>query len=282
NDPNAALSPTGVRVAFEARGDIFTVPVEKGDWRDLTKTTAVHEQEPAWSPDGTQLAWLSDASGEYQVMIGDQSGLGKPRAVPLPAAGSYANLSWSPDGKQLALTDGRLTLWSLDVATGKPTRVDADTYDEPGRDLDPAWSPDSRWIAYSKSLDNHFRAIFVYSLGEGKAHQISDGMSDAVSPAFDASGKYLYFLASTDYGPRTGWLEMSSTDRPVRRAVYLAVLPASEPSPLLPEAGDEPGPGAAGGGEGGKGAAAGGAGGGGAARARGDSGRLDLAGIGQR
>src|ERR1043166_6896614 len=274
----AALSPTGVRVAFEARGDIFTVPAEKGDWRDLTKTTAVHEQEPVWSPDGTQLAWLSDASGEYQIMIGDQSGLGKPRAVPLPAAGFYSNLTWSPDGKQLALTDGRLSLWSLELATGKATRVDADTYDEPGRDLDPAWSPDSRWIAYSKSLDNHFRAIFVYSLAEGKAHQITDGMSDAVSPAFDASGKYLYFLASTDYGPRTAWVEMSSTDRPVRRAVYLAVLSASEPSPLLPETGDEPGPGA---GEGPK--AGGGAGGAGGAKSAGvDSGRLDFPGIGQR
>ena len=279
---NAALSPTGVRVAFEARGDIFTVPAEKGDWRDLTKTTAVHEQDPVWSPDGTQLAWLSDASGEYQLMIGDQSGLGKPRAVPLPASGFYSSLTWSPDGKQIALEDGRLTLWTVELAGGKATRIDADTYDDPSSGLDLAWSPDSRWLAYSKNLDNHLRAVFVYSLAEGKAHQITDGMSDAVSPAFDAGGKYLYFLASTDYGPRTGWLEMSSTDRPVRREVYLAVLSAREPSPLLPEAGDEPGPGAAGGGEGGKGAAGGGAGGGGAARARVDSVRLDLAGIGQR
>src|SRR5262245_30329765 len=85
------------------------------------------------------------------------------------------------------------------------------------------------------------RAIFIYSLADGKSFQLTDGMSDAISPAFDASGKYLYFLASTDYGPRTGWLEMSSIDRPVRRSIYLAVLPANEPSPLLPETGDEPG-----------------------------------------
>src|SRR5262245_50387800 len=84
------------------------------------------------------------------------------------------------------------------------------------------------------------RAIFIYSLADGKSFQLTDGMSDAISPAFDASGKYLYFLASTDYGPRTGWLEMSSLDRPVRRAVYVVVLSASEPSPLLPETGDEP------------------------------------------
>jgi tricorn protease len=122
------------------------------------------------------------------------------------------------------------------------------------------------------------RAVFVYSLAQGKAYQITDGLSDAVSPAFDASGKYLYFLASTDYGPSSGWLEMSSTDRPVRRAVYLAVLSAGEPSPLLPETGDEPGPGA---GEGPK--AGGGAGGAGGAKSAGvDSVRLDVTGIGQR
>src|SRR2546430_3968908 len=84
------------------------------------------------------------------------------------------------------------------------------------------------------------RAVFIYSVAEGKASQLTDGLSDAISPAFDAGGKYLYFLASTDYGPRTGWLEMSSVDRPSRRSIYLAVLPANEPSPLLPEAGDEP------------------------------------------
>ena len=88
-------------------------------------------------------------------------------------------------------------------------------------------------------MTSHLRAVFVYSLAEKKTYQLSDGLADAISPAFDAGGKYIYFLASTDYGPRTGWLEMSSVDRPVRRAIYLAVL-SGDPSPLLPETGDEP------------------------------------------
>jgi tricorn protease len=263
---SSALSPTGVRVALEARGDIFTVPAEKGDYRNLTKSTAAHDQNPVWSPDGTQLAWFSDASGEYQLMIGEQSGLSKARVVPLPGSGFFSGLTWSPDGKQLSFEDNHFTLWSLDLATGRPTRIDADSYDDPFRVLEPAWSPDSKWIAYSRNLDNRLRAIFAYSLVEGKSYQLTDGMSDAVSPTFDASGKYLYFLASTDYGPRTGWLEMSSIDRPVRRSIYLAVLPANEPSPLLPETGDEPGPSA-----------------GAASRAKADSTvKLDVAGIGQR
>ncbi|PYP62515.1 MAG: protease, partial [Gemmatimonadetes bacterium] len=237
---NAALSPTGVRAAFEARGDIFTVPAEQGDYRNLTRSTSVHDHSPVWSPDGSQLAWLSDASGEYQLMIGDQTGLTKPRTLQLPATAYYSSPSWSPDGKHLLLQDNHLTLWTLDVSSAKATRIDSDTYFDPTRDIDAAWSPDSRWVAYSRNVGSHLRAVFMYSLEQAKAHQITDAMSDAVSPSFDAGGKYLYFLASTDYGPRTGWLEMSSLDRPARRAIYLAVLPANEPSPLLPEAGDEP------------------------------------------
>jgi tricorn protease len=237
----SALSPTGVRVAFEARGDIFTVPAEKGDYRNLTRSTAVHDRDPVWSPDGTQLAWFSDASGEYQLMIGEQTGITKPRAIALPSPSYFSALSWSPDGKQVSFEDSHLTLFTLDVSSGKATKIDSDTFDDPQRNFDQVWSPDSRWIAYSKNLDNHLRAIFLYSLADGKATQVTDGLSDAISPAFDAGGKYLYFMASTDYGPRTGWLEMSSVDRPVRRSIYLTVLSASEPSPLLPETGDEPG-----------------------------------------
>jgi len=237
---NAVLSPTGVRAAFEARGEIFTVPAEKGDWRNVTRSAAVHDRDPVWSPDGAQIAWFSDASGEYQLMVGDQAGLTKPRAYALPAPVFYSEPAWAPSGKQILFQDNDLNLWTLDVATGQTRKLDTDAFDTPGRRMEAVWSPDSRWVAYSKSLTNHMRAIFVYSLTDGKASQVTDGMSDAESPAFDEAGKYLYFLASTDYGPRTGWLEMSSVDRPVRRSVYLAVLSASEPSPLLPEVVEEP------------------------------------------
>jgi tricorn protease len=237
---DATLSPTGVRAAFEARGEIFTVPTEKGDWRNLTKSTGADDRSPAWSPDGNRIAWLSDASGEYQLMIGEQAGVTKPRAIDLPAPAFYTNLSWSPNGKLLLVTDNHLNLWTIDAATGHATKIDTDTYATPGRDFDATWSPDARWIAYSKGLDNHLRAVFVRSLADAKPVQLTDGLADAVSPAFDAGGKYLYFLASTDYGPRTGWVEMSAVDRPIRRTVYLAVLSNAEASPFLPESGDEP------------------------------------------
>ncbi len=239
---NSALSPTGIRAAFEARGEIFTVPAEKGDYRNLTQSSGAHDRSPVWSPDGAQLAWLSDASGEYQLMLGDPIGVTTPRAIPLPSTALFSAPSWSPDGTQILLQDSHRNLWTIEVASGRATKIDTDTYPDPVRQFDATWSPDSRWVSYSKNLASHLRAIFVYSMADKKAHQLTDGLADSISPAFDAGGKYLYFLASTNYGPSTGWLEMSSLDRPVRRAIYLAVLSASEPSPLLPETGDEPTP----------------------------------------
>jgi len=237
---NTALSPTGVRAAFEARGEVFTVPAEKGDYRNLTQSSGTHDRSPTWSPDAAQLAWLSDASGEYQLMLGDPLGIGKPRSIPLPSTAFFSGPAWSPDGAQILLQDNHRNLWLIEVVSGKATKIDTDNYPDPIRSFDATWAPDSKWIAYSKNLPSRLRAIFIYSLAERKSHQITDGMADSISPAFDAGGKYLYFMASTNYGPSTGWLEMSSIDRPVRRAIYLAVLGANEPSPLLPETGDEP------------------------------------------
>jgi tricorn protease len=239
---NATLSPTGTRAAFEARGEIFTVPAEKGDFRNLTQSSGAHDRGPTWSPDGAHIAWLSDASGEYQLMIGDPVGVTTPRAVTLPANAFYDSATWSPDGTQILLEDNHNNLWAIEVANGTTTKIDTDNYPDPIRQFNAAWSPDSKWITYSKNLANHLRAVFVYSWTDKKASQVTDGLADSISPTFDASGKYLYFMASTNYGPSTSWLEMSSLDRPVRRAIYLVVLNANESSPLLPETGDEPKP----------------------------------------
>jgi len=239
---NATLSPTGTRAAFEARGEIFTVPSEKGDFRNLTQSSGAHDRSPVWAPDGSQVAWLSDANGEYQLMIGDPQGVTPARAIALPVNAFFDRLTWSPDGAHILLEDNHDSLWTIDVANGSSTKIDTDSYPDPIRQFNATWSPDSKWITYSKNLASHLRAIFVYSWADKKSYQVTDGLADSISPTFDAGGKYLYFMASTNYGPSTGWLEMSSLDRPVRRAIYLVVLNATDPSPLLPETGDEPKP----------------------------------------
>ena len=236
---NAALSPSGVRAVMEARGEIFTVPAEKGDVRNISKSADAHDRSPAWSPDGKSLAWFSDAGGEYQLLIADQSGLGEPRSIQFDAPTFYYKPQWSPDSSRLLFTDKHRTIWVLEVESGESTKVDTDLYSNPERSMNPVWSPDSKWIAYARRLDNQLRAIFVYSIEEGTAHQITDGLSDAISPAFDAGGKHLYFLASTDFALNIGWLDMTSYDRPVSRGLYLTVLNADDPSPLLPPSDEE-------------------------------------------
>jgi len=239
NVTNAGLSPTGVRAVFEARGEIFTVPAEKGDWRNLSETPAQADRFPAWSPDGSQVAWFSDRNGEYQLMIGPQDGQEDPRAIKLPPS-FYYRPQWSPDGTHLLFTDADRSLWLLEVESEELTEVDYDLYAHPQRSLSPEWSPDGDWIAYSKRMHNQFRTLYAYSLEDEESIALTNGMADAVHPAWDKSGDYLYFMASTDYGLNTGWLDMSAYERDAERGLYLAVLDDDTPSPLLPESDEEP------------------------------------------
>lgn len=237
---SADLSPTGARAVFEVRGEILTVPAKKGDIRNLTRTPGVHERSPAWSPDGQRIAYLSDASGEYELVLADQTGLKGKETIPLGPPGFYYSPHWSPDGNMIAYTDKALNLYYIDLAEREPVRVDTDTYDHPERSLYPVWSPDSKWIAYTKRLETHIRAVFMYELATGTCTQITDGLSDASDPCFDPEGRYLYFAASSNYGLNTSWLDMSSYERPATRHLYAAVLSADAPSPLAPESDDEP------------------------------------------
>ncbi|HZQ55619.1 MAG TPA: PDZ domain-containing protein [Bryobacteraceae bacterium] len=240
NIENAALSPTGQRALFESHGEILTVPAEKGSIRNLTNTPSVADRDPAWSPDGKWIAYFSDESGEYALHIRDQNGLGEVKKISLgnPPSFFYSPV-WSPDSKKIAYSDKRLNLWYLDLEKKTPVRIDTDLYDSPGYVKTAAWSPDSRWIVYAKQLHNHLHAIDVFSVADGKCTQVTDGMSDAVSPVFDKSGKYLYFLASTNVGLSSGWIDMSSIDHPVTSSVYVMVLRKDLASPLAPESDEE-------------------------------------------
>ncbi|MCD4692962.1 MAG: PDZ domain-containing protein, partial [Calditrichales bacterium] len=235
---NMALSPTGKRALFSARGDIFTVPAEKGDIRNLTNSSGIADRTPAWSPDGKQISWFSDDGGEYHLVIADQYGKEK-KKVTLDNPTFYYTPVWSPDSKYISFGDADRNLWVVNIKTNKSTLVDNEGFAHPERTLYPEWSPDSKWIAYTKRLKNQYNAIFIYSLEKKKSFQLTDGLSDCKAPAWDANGKYLYFMASTDFALNVGWLDLSSLERPVRRAIYMAVLPANEPSPLRPESDEE-------------------------------------------
>jgi tricorn protease len=235
---NSNISPTGARAVFEAHGEILTVPAEKGDIRNITNSPGVADRDPAWSPDGKWIAYFSDESGEYALHLRSQTGMGETRKINLgnPPTFFYGP-TWSADSKKIAYTDKRLNLWYLDIDSPTPVKVATDYYESQG--LNPNWSPDNKWIVYTKLLQNHFRAVCVYSLDTAKSTQLTDGLSDAAFAAFDASGKYIYFAASTNVGPAIGGLDMSTDGKQVTRNVYLIVLRKDLPSPFAPESDDE-------------------------------------------
>jgi tricorn protease len=236
---NLALSPTGERAAVEVRGDIYTIPHEKGDTRNLTHSADAADRDPAWSPDGKWIAYFSDRSGNYALYLQEQNGLSPARRIDLGAPPSFFySPTWSPDSKRIAYTDKRLNLWYVDIDAGVPVKVDTD-YSEIASSLDPNWSPDSQWLVYTKDLPSDYHAIYAYSLATHKSQQLTDGMSDARHPVFDHSGKYLYFVASTDIGPAADSFDLSADNHPVTSSAYLIVLPKDETSPLKPESDEE-------------------------------------------
>ncbi len=238
---SAHISPTGARALFEARGEILTVPAEKGDTRNLTETTSAMERDPAWSPDGRSIAYFSDESGEYELHIRDAMGTTPARKIRLEANPTFYFMPrWSPDSRKIAYLDAHLNTWYVDIDRKTPVKVDKDTYLFPPGEREPVWSPDSKWLAYTKRLQNYLGAIFIHSLADGKSTQLTDGMSDARYPVFDKDGKYLYFTASTDSGPSLE-ADISSVRRSPTRSVYLVVLSKTEPSPLAPESDEEKG-----------------------------------------
>lgn len=237
---NAHISPNGARAVFEARGEILTVPAEKGDARNLTDSAGAMERDPAWSPDGRTIAYFSDASGEYELHLAPQSGMGEATRIAMPRPGFYRAPQWSPDSKKIAFVDSHMQIWYADLGAKKVVPVDQERYWNLGNDFVPAWSPDSKWLAYAKRLKNYMYAVHLYSLADGKVTQVTDGMSDARYPVFDREGKHLYFVASTDSGPALQ-MDVGAFSRPTTGSVYLAVLSRDEPSPLAPESDEEKG-----------------------------------------
>jgi len=235
---NPQLSPTGQRAIFEFRGEIITVPKENGAGRNVTNTSKSAERAPVWSPDGKQIAYFSDSKGEYELVIASQDG-GIQKQISLPDPSFYFKPEWSPDGAHIAFTDTDYQIWVVNVTSGNAKVLDTDRFAHPNRSMNPVWSPDGKWIAYVRLMDNQLKSVFVLNVATNQKIQIGDAMADAISPVWDESGKYLYFLASTDFGLNTGWLDMSSYDHPITRSLYLAVLNADESSPLLPQSDEE-------------------------------------------
>lgn len=229
------LSPSAKRVVVEARGELFSVPAENGDVRNLTNTPGARERDPVWSPDGKWIAYLSDKSGEYQFHVIGADGATPDRQVTHEGATFRFAPVWSPDSKKLLFSDKTLRLYWADVESGRVTEVD---YSEWGEIHDYGWSGDSRWVCYSKPTEAGFSVIHLYSLGGGKPTAVTDGLSDDFMPVFDPDGKYLYFVSRRTFRPEIGAFELDfqfkATDK-----IYAMTLQDTTASPVAPQSDEE-------------------------------------------
>jgi tricorn protease len=222
------ISPDGKRAVFTARGDIFTAPAKEGSIRDLTRTPGIREKYAAWSPDGRWIAYLSDRTGEDELYLMPQDGLGE--EVRITSDGTMFRLppTWSPDSRKLLFADKRTRLFYVDIDQKKPVLIDQGKY----ADLtDYNFSPDSKWVAYAKAADNRNNVVYLHELASGKSTPVTTSASDSSAPYFDPEGKYLYFLSNRDYNEVLGVYDFEFAN-PKAGRVYITTLRADEPSPL--------------------------------------------------
>jgi len=201
---NATLSPDGNRVVVEARGDLFDLPATEGFVSNLTATSGVAERYPAWSPDGKSLAYWSDEQGEYQLIIADTEGSDPPDTITDFTSGFRYNMFWSPNSKKIAFVDQAMVINYLDVDTKSVKKIDSDKslFEGGLRNFSVSWSPDSKWIAYSRTLDHLLKsAIFVYNIESNQASQLTSGYYADNNPVFSQDGKHLFYTTNRVFDP---------------------------------------------------------------------------------
>ncbi len=228
---NFEIAPDGKRALFGAHGEVFTVPAQYGNVRNLTGTPGVHERNSEWSPDGKWIAFISDKTGEDEICIMAQDGSGEPRQLTRNADTYKYQPFWSPDSKKIMWSDKLQRLSYVDVATKEVVEVvKAPRWEIPQY----VWSPDSRWIAYTKPEAEVQNKVCLYSLESKKTFEVTDGWYTSGDPSFSSDGKYLFFVSDRDFNPVYSSTEWNHAYLAMSR-VYFVTLAKDTKSPFEPK-----------------------------------------------
>ncbi len=228
---SAAISPSGKRVAVTARGEVFTVPTDKGATRNISQSASERDYGAIWSEDGTQIAYITDNGSGQTLVIEDQSGIKPARTIAL-GEHFYQLVGWGNEGKTIVYASNKLTLHGLDVTVGTSWQIASSGWRN--GDFDATMSPKGRWISYTERGANANASLHLYDLNTRTSHPVSGNFADIGSPVFSKDGKLLFFTASTNAGTVFAGLDMTTQDRPYRAGIYAAVLEADGKSPLAP------------------------------------------------
>ncbi len=228
-----SISPKGKRAIMEARGEIFTVPAEHGDSRNITQSSGAADHAPLWSPKGDEIAWFSDEGGKgYTLKITNQDGLSDVKTISIGESKMAWEPAWSPDGKYIAFVDDDVRIRIVDLKTEKASTADVGGTNLERGSMGITWSPDSKWLAYSKAGSNNLKQIKVWSIETKEVNAITNMFADANAPAWDRDMHHMYFLASTDVALGSGWANTSSMTADPTYAAYVVNLRNDDPTPF--------------------------------------------------